>query len=59
MAQRCRLYSSNGKADPELFATDSELLHEFEVLRTLDHPHVIKVYECLEDKFHYYFILDY
>ena len=40
-------------ADPEKF------FNEFEIMKKLDHPNVIKLYEMFEDKKFYYLVMEY
>lgn len=35
------------------------VLHEFDTLRAIDHPNIIKIYESFEDEQHYYFVTEY
>mmetsp|Transcript_1182 Transcript_1182/g.2876 ORF Transcript_1182/g.2876 Transcript_1182/m.2876 type:complete len:471 (+) Transcript_1182:2525-3937(+) len=35
------------------------VLNEFNTLRTMDHPNIVKIYESFEDEQHYYFVTEY
>jgi calcium-dependent protein kinase len=37
----------------------TEFIAEFELLRNLSHPNIIRVYEIYEDKKHYYIVTEY
>lgn len=39
--------------------TFSEFKHEFEVLKSLDHPNIVKVYECFEDSSYLHIVTEY
>jgi calcium-dependent protein kinase len=35
------------------------LLNEIDILKQLDHPHIVKLYEFYQDKLHFYLITEY
>lgn len=35
---------------------NNELTNEFEFLKALDHPHIVKLYECYVDENFYYLV---
>lgn len=37
---------------------EAELFNEVAILKTLDHPHIIKLYELFQDESHYYLITE-
>lgn len=44
---------------PEEEIESRSVLAEVEILRTLDHPNILKVYEYFEDQDHYYIVMEY
>ena len=44
--------------DPRDPYINDEILHEFNVLKELDHPNVLKVYDLFEDKADFYIVTD-
>lgn len=43
-------------------ATDAEdkkkLLNEVEIMKNIDHPHILKIYEVFEDEIYYYLVTE-
>ena len=39
--------------------TDKDIIHEITIMKNLDHPHIIKLYEFYIDEFNYYLINEY
>ena len=44
---------------PEEEIESRSVLAEVEILKTLDHPNILKVYEYFEDEEHYYIVMEY
>lgn len=38
---------------------EAKLLHELEILRELDHPHIVRLYETFKEPELYYFVMEY
>lgn len=39
--------------------SESEFMHEISMLKCIDHPSVLKYYECYQDEFNYYIVTEY
>lgn len=39
--------------------SESSFLNEISIMQSLDHPNVLKYYECFEDEFNYYIVMEY
>lgn len=37
---------------------DEQFLNEIEMLNSIDHPNVLKLYECYSDEFNYYIVTE-
>ena len=48
-----RTYYENG------IFTDKDIIHEITIMKNLDHPHIIKLYEFYIDDYNYYLINEY
>ena len=38
---------------------DTSFLNEIQIMQSLDHPNVLKYYECFEDEFNYYIVMEF
>lgn len=39
--------------------SENEFLHEISMLKSIDHPTVLKYFECFQDEFNYYIVTEY
>jgi calcium-dependent protein kinase len=51
-----KIFNSNNKLEPE---KEKEILNEIEMLKSLDHPNIVKVFEFYNTKEGYYIITEY
>jgi len=49
----------NKKETEEIRTPDNKILNEIDILKELDHPNILNLYEYTEDKENFYLILDY
>ena len=57
--QRKTNYLRAMKAIKKKYVEKNEFLNEIELLKTVDHPHIIKIFDCYYDKTFYYLIEEY
>ena len=57
--QRKTNYLRAVKAIKKKYVEKNEFLNEIELLKTVDHPHIIKIFDCYYDKTFYYLIEEY
>ena len=57
--QKATNYLRAVKAIKKKHVDSTEFYNEIEVLKALDHPNIIKLFDCYQDKNYYYMVLEY